>query len=284
MAVHLPRKTVAIGAVKLSLQDVATIYDRLAIQVSEQADREIASLIKGAEQSDEQFEQYKTNARERAFRITVTLAGRDGQSLYGDDNTIFYSPNKPEKVDSIYITNITAYRGFVSTNPMNMFELNLDFSKPPLLDASNPVSAPTRNVSNLVVQGDRESWVSTVSDAVTVILQGRKTRRTWLHRAFAYDFGMMAFALPFSFYVCWKVAPLISKYIGNIHDVLAGAAYVYVFFLMLNIYRILFGYAKWAFPSVELSDNRDASGQHRAVLGVIVLGLIVDVIWQIVHG
>lgn len=284
MPQHFARKTITIGAVNISLQDVANIYERLKLQVAEQADSEISKLIRRENQTAEDFEQYKLNAKSQAFKVKVTFTGRGGDSLFGDDKTIFSSPNKPERLDSLYITNMTAYQHFANKRPVNMFELNIDFSKPPLMDANNPVSSPTRNMSNLVVQGDRDSWVSAVSDAVMTTLKARKTRRNWIHRAFSYDIGLAILGIPFAFYLCRNISPLIYKYIGNIHDVLSGDAYVYTFFLALSFYRILFGYAKWAFPTVELSDNKDAAIQHRALLGVIVLGLVIDIIWQILHG
>jgi hypothetical protein len=56
---------------------------------------------------------------------------------------------------------------------------------------------------------------------------------------------------------------------------------MYVFVVAVWGYRALFGYTKWAFPTVELSDNRDLSMQHRAIWSVIILGLVVNVLTAI---
>jgi len=208
----------------------------------------------------------------------VTIAGRAGESLYGEDVSVFSSPNKPDKVASVYMTNTTAYQGFANVKPFNAFELNLDFSKPPLMDAANPVSAPTKNVSNLTVQGDRESWVAAIADAVFGIADKRKTRRGWLHRAFAYDIGLWCFAFPFAFYLCWRTSPFITAHFQPLHTFVAAAGYMYVFVIAVWAYRALFGYTKWAFPTVELSDNHDASVQHRAVWGAIILAVVANVL------
>jgi len=42
-----------------------------------------------------------------------------------------------------------------------------------------------------------------------------------------------------------------------------------------------FGYTKWAFPTVELKENNDASIKHPCLLVAIVLALIAQTIWEI---
>jgi hypothetical protein len=278
MAMHLPRKVSPINSIRLSMADVVTIYERLSLQLAEQAQREINGLKKNDNQTEAEFGTFKANAREKAFKVTVTIAGRAGESLYGEDVSVFSSPNKPDKIAFVYMTNVTAYQGFAGVRPVNAFELNLDFSKPPLMDANNPVSAPTKNLSSLTVQGDRDSWVAAISDAVLGIVDKRKTNRGWLHRAFAYDVGLWCLAFPFAFLLCWRAAPFIAAHLQPVHSFVAAAGYMYVFVIAVWAYRALFGYTKWAFPTVELSDNRDASIRHRAIWGAIILGLVANVL------
>lgn len=264
----------------MSLADVKTIYQRLLPILEEQAEIEIAAVAKLPNQTEEEFESYKTRARNEAFKITFTLGGRGGVQLFGDES-IFESPQKPDKIESIYFTNITAYRSFCGTAPLNQFELNLDFSKPALLDSRNGVSAPTPNLSNLTVQGNRTAWMGGISDAVINMCKDRRTRRGWIHRGFVYDAGLMLLALPFALYVCWKASPLVSRYLEPVHGVISGGMYVYLFFVVIWAYRALFGYTKWAFPTAELTDNKDGSLTHRAIWGAIVLGLVGNVLWEI---
>ena len=282
MATHYLQKTIPLSSISISIEDVAKIFEKLVLQIQEQAEIEISKFVKPADKTDEQFAAEKSDVRNRAFRVTVTVSGRDGQSLFGDDVAMFHSPNLPDKISSIYMTNVTAYQNVGGRRPLNAFELNLDFSKPKLLDANNPVSSPTPNVSNLSVQGDRESWVASISDAVLSVTQSRKTNRSWIHGAFVYDLGLVVFGFPVALYACWKVSPFVSSRFGEIHPFLSGAAYVYVILFIVWAYRILFGYTKWAFPTIELTDNKDAARTHRAIWAAIILGLIGNAIWEIV--
>ncbi|HYM18075.1 MAG TPA: hypothetical protein VEU06_05885, partial [Micropepsaceae bacterium] len=127
MLLHLPRKVVPLVAIKLNLDDVVSIYQRLLQQVNEQADYELSRLKRQDNQTEEAFQDYIKRARDQAFKITITVTGRDGQSLTGEDATIFHSPNRPDKVASIYLTNATAYQAFAGVRPLNSFDLYLDF-------------------------------------------------------------------------------------------------------------------------------------------------------------
>lgn len=62
---------------------------------------------------------------------------------------------------------------------------------------------------------------------------------------------------------------------------LAAAAYIYVVLLAIWAYRLLFGYSKWAFPTMELKENAKSANSHRLFWYAIVVGLIVNFIWEI---
>src|SRR5260221_12582289 len=146
MATHIAQRLFPIQSIKLSIDDVRKIYDRCAAYVEEQADIEIKALQKPSNKTDEEFETDKKQWREAAFKVTVTIRGRtDEGALHGEDRTVFDSPNRPAKIGQVYFTNKTAYQGVSAIVPLTQFELNLDFSRPPLLDARTPISGPTPN-------------------------------------------------------------------------------------------------------------------------------------------
>ena len=156
----------------------------------------------------------------------------------------------------------------------------LDFSKPKLLDSERIVSSPTPNLSNLKIEADNELWVAGVSEAVFGVLANKKTQYGLLHRAFSYDFGMLILGLPFGLYMAWKLSGFVQSKLGIIHDVLSATAYIYIVVAALWLYRLLFGYTKWAFPTVELKENSSASGKHRVFWYTILVGLLVNFIFE----
>ena len=75
-------KFVPLRSICLSLDDVKAIYDRLALIVDEQADAEIGALVKPENKSDDEWAEYIKAARENAFKIITTIAGRLLDSEY----------------------------------------------------------------------------------------------------------------------------------------------------------------------------------------------------------
>lgn len=281
MAQQLAGKTIPLRAIILSWEDVKKIYERLAKEVEADGDRRVAGLPKPPGKEDEEFERERKELRERAFRVTVTVTGSEGERLFGDDATIFDSPNLPHVVASVFMTNIVAFQNTASQRPINAFELTLDFSKPPLLDSDNPVSSPTPNSSCLKIEGDSEAWVAAVSAAVVGITERHETRRKWIHRAFAYDFGLILVGLPASFFVAYRMAGPIENYLGSTHTVISGAAYVYIVLFTIWAYRFFFGYTRWAFPSVELENPNDSARKHRGFWYLIIVALIAETLWTL---
>lgn len=279
-AVHLSKHVPFVG-VHISLADIASIHDRLLVQVREQAEIEISALKKPPEQSDEDWVAFLANARASAFKIATTIKGRDGSALIGDSGSVFREPAVPARIQSVFLSNSAPYRNFAGTEPFNRFSLMFDFSKPPLFEVGVAISAPTANNTNLEVQGNRGGWIAGVQAAVDAVLQERKTRRRWLHRGFIYDLGLFLFGFPLAFYVCWKTSHFVDQYLAPMGPFIVAVFYLYLGLVTLNVYRGLFGYAKWAFPVVELSDNADAAGTHRAVLSTILVAIFGRIIWEI---
>lgn len=273
MAYKYIKRHIPIRAITLSLTDVKRIYERLSKHLEDEADRQTNELKKPDDQSAEEFATQIAKARKNAFRITVTVSGADGQDLYGDTVELFDSANMPDEVAYIFMTNQTAYKGETGRKPPNCFDFALDFAKPPLVDNNNPVSNPTANGSNISIEGDRDAWVAAISDATMGILEKRKNGRTFLHAAFVYDIGLMLFAMPFGLYLCWRLSSIVDTHFGSRSPFLTGVTYVYIMLLGFWLYRLLFGYTKWAFPCVELSDSRSKSTSHRNLWYVLITSI-----------
>lgn len=279
---HIPAKQINLRGMRISLGDVTKIYDKLMQLVSAQAEHEISRIEKPDNKSEDEFSREMNDLRQRAFRITITISGQDGESLFHDDKTVFISPNLPHQIIGIYFTNVTAYEGVATHRPRNEFQVNFDFAKPPLLDASSFVSSPTPNNSYVSVKGENDAWVSSVMAAIDDVLKHKKTNSAWLHKGFIYDLGMFLFALPAAFYVIYKLYPFVDSVLTKIGSVVEAAGYIYIFLLVLFLYRFLFGYTKWAFPSMELIDNKDSANTHRMVWYGIILTLTANFLWELI--
>jgi hypothetical protein len=267
------QRTIPIRNCTLSITDIRKLYRRLSACVIEEGERELATFVKPDNVTDEQWNQQKDHARSNVYKIAVTIGGADGSSLYDDNEDIFSSQNLPHEITYVFMTNTTAYQFYAKRRPVNTVSLNLDFSKPPLLDNNNPVSNPTPNISNLTIEGDRDTWLSGVADQVMSIVDAKKGKRGWLHAAFVYDAGLYLIGAPAALYLCWKLSAFVNKVFGSLHGFLVGAAYIYIFFSMVVVYRTAFGYTKWAFPTVELEEAKSTSAKHRSIWYLMLGGV-----------
>lgn len=282
MALQVTKKITPLRGLSISVEDVRRIVEKVQRQVEEERKREAARLLESGPNDQAHREQIEADCQ-RAFQITVMIFGRDGESLSSYGTEIFDSPDIPEPIDSIYISNSAAYQSVAGHDPLNKFVLNLDFSTPPLVDNNNPVSNPTPNFSNLTVEGDRDAWVASIQQAVIGILDKKSNRRNFMHGAFVYDIGLVLLGFPAAIYMCWRCSDFVEMNLGALSPFISTAAYIYIVFFVLSVYRVLFGYTKWAFPTVELTDNMSRSKTHRRFWVGIVLGLLASAIYDLLQ-
>lgn len=240
---HVTRKRIPLRAITVSLHEVRQIVERLMEHVEDEGRREIAELRPAPGQNEFEFMQQVEDERKQAFRVAVTVVGKNGQELFGYGPSIFSSASMPIEIETIFISNEAPYKGVAGRRPTNRFHLHLDFSKPRLIDTNNPVSNPTPNNSNLTIEGTRDAWIGAIQNAVLGIIESRSNHRSFLHRAFVYDIGLGLIAFPLSFYLSWRLRNLIEHYTGHA-NIVQAAAFFYLFVLLLNAYRVLFGYTK----------------------------------------
>ncbi|TIO06903.1 MAG: hypothetical protein E5X88_21040 [Mesorhizobium sp.] len=272
-------KEIPLGSYTVSIESVRKIYKGLQRTVDEEADLALAKWELLPDQTKEQSEAQKKEVRAKAFKVTVSLYAEDGSRTYGETEEIFDLPEDAPFVTKIYMTNQTSFKAIANTNPANLFELMLDFSQPPLLDANNVVSSPTYNASKLTIGSVREGWLAGIEKIVLSHLDKRHRFRTRLHAPFAYDHGLIIFGFPLGFYACWLASDLVDKWTTN-NQFLRTAAYVYIVVASLWVYRVLFGYTKWAFPLAELKEQRGRPKVHRAFWWGLVLLLAGKVFWD----
>lgn len=280
MPIQISKKIIPLLGLSISVTDVIRIVERLIQHVDDQGHNEVAHILNSNPVNSDRQRELEIE-REQAFRITVTIFGRHGVSLFGYGTEPLNSPNIPEPIDSIYISNCAAYQTVTGRNPTNNFILHLDFSTPPLVDNNNLPSAPTPNESSLIIEGDRDAWVASIQQAVMDVLDTRFNKRRLFHTANIYDIGLACVCLPLALYYCWRMSGFVETSIGNISSFLSSAVYIYVVIFTLYVYRILFGYARWAFPTVELTNNESQSRNHRRAWFAIVLSIFGSAIYEV---
>ena len=267
-----------ITACAFSKADLQALCEKLQDSSYEAADEEI-SHYNPIDRSPEQILADKESLR-LGFESQVAVRGIDDKVVDGTIPVVFNSPRFPDKVKSLYINSELDLRNLYNWFPRNRFELLLDFAKPGFNLSLSP-SGSTPNASKILVSGRNETWVNGVYHAVMEFVKNRKTRRKFFHRHSVYDLLLACVSLPFAFSIAAKLSGAINSLFGQHSGILKSAAYVYVFYVLLLLFRILFDYARWIFPIVEYKESTDRAQKHRAILAAIVLGVLGNFIYDV---
>ena len=68
---------------------------------------------------------------------------------------------------------------------------------------------------------------------------------------------------------------------GGLSVFVQNGAYVCLFFLMLNVFKILFDYARWIFPIVEYKSSTDTVRKHRYILGGLIIAVFGNFLYDL---
>ena len=267
-----------ITACAFSKADLQALCEKLQESSYEAAEEEI-SHYNPIDRPPEQILADKESLR-LGFELQVAVRGIDDKVVDGTIPVVFNSPRFPDKVKSLYINSELDLRNLYNWFPRNRFELLLDFAKPEFNLSLSP-SGSTPNASKILVSGRNETWVNGVYHAVIEFVKNRKTRRQFFHRHSVYDLLLACVSLPFAFSIASKLSGLINDLFGEHSGILKSAAYVYVFYFSVLLFRIFFDYARWIFPIVEYKESTDTAQKHRAILAAIILGVLGNFVYDV---
>ncbi|MDQ0316401.1 hypothetical protein [Amorphus orientalis] len=268
---------------RLRLQSIKAVYREFQKLTDAEGTRILNDMPKNEGETDEELAARKNSIKENAFRVTVSIIGSDGESTYGEFESIFDSDSIPNQVKAIYFTNITAFRRNANgTDPLNQFTVTLSFEKPPLFDPQTPVSHATPNNSHVEIRAHDNGYFRAARNIVDSKLKADRMWHAPLHGKGIYDAGLWFVALPLSLYFATIYMDYFFPPDGT-YSSFRIPFYVYVVGLGLVLYRILTGYFKWAFPVNVLEENRDSATKHRVLLGAIVVGIIVSTVNSLVE-
>ena len=277
---HISQKK-RIRSFSVDRNELMKLLETLQERAYAAAELEEKYLIRLDGQTDEEYEQAKTDLKE-GFKLFITLSGSDGRKLTGDINEIFDSPNYPLEVKEVFFDTSTTLRFRYNYFPRNKMILFLDFGKPEVLNFTILPSQETQNESNFEIIGRDATWVNGVFQEFLSFVEERPSTIPWLHRHSIYDIMVWILGFPLSFWICNKLSFKIEGVFGSYSVFLKGALYFYVFIIALNILRIGFHYARWIWPLIEYKSEKSKSLKHKTILSLLASGLGIPVIYDII--
>lgn len=219
-----------------------------------------------------------------AFRLNITVRGSEGKELFGSIGDVFGSTNFPKYVEAVYVSSDFRAENIYDFTPGNSFELLLDFSKTNPLDFTLQPSNQTPNASNIEVRGNNTTWANGVFNEVVKFVEKRPASIEVIHKRSVYDLLVWGIGFPLSFWVVYRMKGVINNIFGDFHSLVVNGAYLYLALVVVMIFRSLFMYSRWVWPSVELRDSDDSGFPHRATISTITVGVVTSFIYDIISA
>jgi len=269
-----------VSSLSLDKKELKRLCDILQERSNGAADLEIQAFIQG-EQTAEEYEANKKTLKD-CFELKITIAGANGEELFGAIEDVFNSPNYPDDVKTFYVNSENTLRAVHNYYPRNGFTVFLQFSKPKVLDFSFLPSQGTPNESNFEVQGYDATWANGVFNEITNYFKQRSTSLSIVHSHSVYDVLLWLSGVPFAFWVSFKASVSIETLFLNFNSFVKNAVYLYIFIATLFCFRILFHYLRWVCPLVEYRSPKNIIIVHRALLAALFIGTFGSFVYDII--
>lgn len=252
--------------------------------LQERADAAAKIEVENYKRNDLTDEQYTKNIEiiKKGFELNVLITGNDNKILAGPFKEIFSSPNFPNQVNSFLVDSEATLVADHSYRPSNGFRIFFDFTKPKIFDFTLLPSQNTPNESKIEVKGYDPTWANGLFSEIEQKIDSSTSNFSKVHKHSIYDIFLWILGMPLAFWIVYRLSNKV-EYLFNNHSVfLKNALYVYLFMVILFVFRVLFHYLRWVCPLVEYRSKKNKIIIHRGVLSAITLGLFIAFIYDLI--
>jgi hypothetical protein len=207
-------------------------------------------------------------------KMTIFIDGSEGEHLIAYDPSIFQSHTLPSVISSVVIENQTYRQVTAKIEPENHIRIQLDFSRLIFAGPKFTAAGTLQNNSILIVQGFENAWVTSAYKVLYDRLKSIRNARGLLHSKGTYELGLVLVAFPTLIFLIDKIYNQHQDWFDSFGIIFRIGGVCYAFILGLIAYRLLFNYALWTFPSVDLINERDKAATHRKIWFSITMGLV----------
>jgi hypothetical protein len=232
-------------------------------------------------QSIDEYNKLKESIQD-SYKIEIILVYGSrkyskGKFLLGEDEEILNESNLKATLTNIIFTNIERFQRKFNMLPGHSIRLELDFNRGPIFDFSVNPSKATEHLNVLEIKGSDDNWVAGTEDTVLDLFRDGSNKYSWFHQKNIYDIILWPIVFPLSFLYLHRIQLLFGNYLLPLNGTLQVFLYIYFIIVVLLLFRILFNFARWLFPYMELR----GSGKRRPAflrwfLGSICAAVIVD--------
>ncbi len=213
-------------------------------------------LEKTPDQTPKQFKELKEYG-ENLCRLKVFITTNDGDQFSAYESTIFDDPRIPSSIKLIVFDSSPDHFVRLNQRPANWIRLELDLTKPVLLDFTISPSASTLNQSNFFISGEDGDWSKATHARLNRVLSESRRSLGFLHGRNVYDFYFMILGFPLCFLLLLRINGLIYPVLDRLPNAFFSyLVLIFILLLLANLFRLFFNYTRWVFPYIQLDWGR----------------------------
>lgn len=270
-----------ITACRMKPEDMKALYRLIDDRQVLYRDKIVSIQFQQPSETPQGFEDRRKRVHD-AYVTSVTVSMKNSELLTGNNRQIFDTVAFWGDVKSIFFSTQSVPQAVLNAIPQDRISLFLDFTQPPALDFSRLPTLATPNESNFEIHAVDEAWFVLSKTRIAEFFHQRRSGYDWIHRTGIYDILLLVLGLPLAVWGTVKIGSIVPA-IDGLHTFPRGLIYVYIFFVSLTIFRVLFSYARWVFPKIEVeSEGRVSPFRHRAVWAITLTSLFWPVLYDAV--
>jgi hypothetical protein len=274
-------RTIRIPACVLSVDDLRKLFIELDSATREVTGAQIDELLRSLPVTTAVDHTRLTQAKDDAG-VSMFVGGKNGEQVILHDAGAITRDALPDGLVSITFDSAARFRTSVGSDPINRFKLVLDFTEPSAVVGYDPWNQPTPNASGFEIIGADQTWVAGISDKVMNFLDARKRSRLWLHAVTTFALYQWIIAIPATFWVLHRLDTIVQPLVNGLPTVIRSGLYIYIFLLVLLLFRVLIYVLRWVFPIVELQGSRRTA--IRATISAIEIGVLSALIYDVLKA
>lgn len=259
-----------VSACRLQKGDLKKLYRIMSKWQSEYREQILPILEQQATETEDQFKKRYKRVFD-CFAVSVTIATTTGIMITGNSENVLDENELPENIKNILIST-RSVPATVLPVVACYIDVFLDFTQPPMLEFARMPTLATANETNYSIQADNETWFLAANSDIDQYFKARLTNVDWIHKAGSYDVLLFVFGFPVAIWLTYRAYAAFARF--QLPTVINIAIYVYAFFVALNLFRMLFYYARWVFPKIELQTSGRSALKQRSILAALLLSII----------
>ncbi len=234
--------------------DLKKIHDLLQARLDIIHSRDKAVWERNNPGADEKARTEVMNLGEFEYRVHSTVRFSDGESISKSSSDLFAEITNWAKVDSVSLDASWHFRVRTKNDFDPSARIEFFFRDPAIWSPVAIVSSGTMNASYVQISGSDRDWCARTKSELMSLFEKCRNYRNVLHSKFTFDIISNIIVMPIILLVAYRNNDYIKSQEPYYSIAFIILSVIILFSFVSIIVRILFDFARWLLPTIEMKD------------------------------